>query len=56
MSAPIAKNAYGVRLVRGPFVRLPPHRDVCSDEQQLLALAKASQRPLAADLSAVPVA
>jgi DNA (cytosine-5)-methyltransferase 1 len=50
MSAPIAKNAYGVKLVRGPFVRLPPHPDACSDEQQLLALAKASQRPLAADL------
>jgi DNA (cytosine-5)-methyltransferase 1 len=50
MSAADGKKAYGVKLVRGPFVRLPPHRDACSDEQQLLELVKHSERPLAADL------
>jgi DNA (cytosine-5)-methyltransferase 1 len=44
------KRAYGVKLVRGPFVRLAPHPNACSNEQQLLTLAKESERPLAADL------
>ena len=30
---------YGVRLVRGPFVRLPAHPDACADEDELLAYA-----------------
>jgi DNA (cytosine-5)-methyltransferase 1 len=48
-----AKRGYGVKLVRGPFVRLPPHRDASDDEQEFLswatALREAGQR-LAADL------
>lgn len=44
------KRSYGVRLVRGPFVRLPPHPDACRDEQQFLRLATRCRRPLAADL------
>jgi DNA (cytosine-5)-methyltransferase 1 len=32
-------RSYGVRLVRGPFVRLAAHPRACSDEQGLLALA-----------------
>lgn len=44
------KKAYGVKLVRGPFVRLPPHSGACTNEQDLLTLARASGRPLAADL------
>jgi len=44
---------YGVRLVRGPFVRLPPHPDACADERELLAYAarlRGSGARLAADL------
>src|SRR4051794_10847422 len=44
------KRAYGVKLVRGPFVRLPPHEHACSTEDELLALARTMRRPLAADL------
>jgi DNA (cytosine-5)-methyltransferase 1 len=44
------KKAYGVKLVRGPFVRLPPHSDACTTEEDMLALARASRRPLVADL------
>ncbi|HJV08160.1 MAG TPA: DNA cytosine methyltransferase, partial [Acidimicrobiales bacterium] len=50
MSAADGKKTYGVKLVRGPFVRLPPHPSACSDEQQLLSLIRESERPLAADL------
>jgi DNA (cytosine-5)-methyltransferase 1 len=44
---------YGVRLVRGPFVRLPAHADACADEQAFLRHAaglRAEGVPLAADL------
>jgi DNA (cytosine-5)-methyltransferase 1 len=49
------RKSYGVKLVRGPFVRLPPHPEVCDNDTQFLALAndlkKAGHR-LAADLFA----
>ncbi len=44
---------YGVRLVRGPFVRLPPHPDACADERELLNYAarlREGGARLAADL------
>jgi DNA (cytosine-5)-methyltransferase 1 len=44
---------YGVRLVRGPFVRLPVHPETCADDQAFLAYAarlRAGGVPLAADL------
>jgi DNA (cytosine-5)-methyltransferase 1 len=44
------KGAYGVKLVRGPFVRLPPHELACDTEDELLALVPTLRRPLAADL------
>jgi DNA-methyltransferase (dcm) len=47
------KREYGVKLVRGPFVRLPPHPDSCETSEQFLALAKrlrADGERLAADL------
>jgi DNA (cytosine-5)-methyltransferase 1 len=44
------ERSYGVKLVRGPFVRLPAHELACNDEDELLALAPTLARPLAADL------
>ncbi len=47
------RRQYGVRLVRGPFVRLPPHPDACADERDLLAYAARLREKgvrLAADL------
>ena len=44
------RGGYGVKLVRGPFVRLPPHELACADEDELLALAPTLRRPLVADL------
>jgi DNA (cytosine-5)-methyltransferase 1 len=44
------KGEYGVKLVRGPFVRLDPHPGHCETEDELFAVAGASERPLAADL------
>lgn len=44
------QRTYGVKLVRGPFVRLEPHELACETEDELLALAPALSRPLAADL------
>ncbi|HUY48537.1 MAG TPA: DNA (cytosine-5-)-methyltransferase [Streptosporangiaceae bacterium] len=44
---------YGVKLVRGPFVRLAPHPEACADEEAFLAYAarlRAEGAPLAADL------
>jgi len=49
MSVP-GKRGYGVKLVRGPFVRLRPHQEACSTEEELLAFAAGLGRPLAADL------
>ena len=28
-----SKGKYGVRLIRGPFVQLPPHPEECGDER-----------------------
>jgi DNA (cytosine-5)-methyltransferase 1 len=44
------QRTYGVKLVRGPFVKLEPHEFACKDEDELLALAPTLKRPLAADL------
>ena len=43
-------RSYGVKLVRGPFVRLQPHELACQTEDDLLALVPALEGPLAADL------
>ena len=47
------KNSYGVALVRGPFVNLPPHRDHIDDLDKFPAYANALRKktkaPLAAD-------
>lgn len=43
-------RTYGVKLVRGPFVRLPRHELACDTDDQLLDLARSLNRPLAADL------
>ncbi len=46
-------SGYGVRLVRGPVVKLRPHREHALDERAFLCLAEAlndSGTPLAADL------
>ena len=47
------ERKYGVKLVRGPFVRLPPHQEACTDEEAFLAYAtrlRAGGARLAADL------
>jgi site-specific DNA-cytosine methylase len=44
------ERAYGVKLVRGPFVRLQPHELACETEDELLALIPALGGPLAVDL------
>lgn len=47
------RRAYGVRLVRGPFVRLAPHPDACTDDQSFLDYAarlRSKGVRLAADL------
>ena len=53
MGTAARRSGYGVKLVRGPFVRLPPHPDTFDDEQKFLSwaagLREAGQR-LAADL------
>jgi DNA (cytosine-5)-methyltransferase 1 len=43
-------RSYGVKLVRGPFVRLPRHPLACGTEEELLSLAAQRPGPLAADL------
>ena len=47
------KYGYGVRLVRGPFLNLPPHPDHINDVDSFLAhvraVRKKTQAPLAAD-------
>jgi DNA (cytosine-5)-methyltransferase 1 len=35
----VPRGAYGVRLVRGPFVRLPAHPHACADEEEFLRYA-----------------
>lgn len=49
MTQPTRKT-YGVKLVRGPFVRLPPHSSACDSPEHLRKLARKAVRPLAADL------
>jgi DNA (cytosine-5)-methyltransferase 1 len=52
-SAAAVGGHYGVRLVRGPFVRLPLHAGACADEQAFLAYTahlRAEGAHLAADL------
>lgn len=44
------ERTYGVKLVRGPFVRLPRHELACGTDDELLTLAPKLDRPLAADL------
>jgi len=44
------RSTYGVKLVRGPFVRIEPHELACETEDELLALVPTLSRPLAADL------
>jgi DNA (cytosine-5)-methyltransferase 1 len=48
-------RSYGVKLVRGPFLRLPPHPRSCETEEDLRKLCRQIRldspgRPLAADL------
>jgi DNA (cytosine-5)-methyltransferase 1 len=43
-------RTYGVKLVRGPFLRLPPHPLACSTSDELKKLAPKLKRPKAADL------
>ncbi|MCM4084228.1 DNA cytosine methyltransferase [Paractinoplanes hotanensis] len=51
---PAAKTGfYGVKLIRGPFVQLPPHPDATDDADEMLAFAaraRAQGTRLAADL------
>lgn len=44
------RGAYGVKLVRGPFVKLPAHELACDSEDDLFTLVTSLPRPLAADL------
>jgi DNA (cytosine-5)-methyltransferase 1 len=44
------ERTYGVKLVRGPFVVVPPHELACETEDELLALAESIEKPMAADL------
>lgn len=52
-SQKVKKHGYGVRLVRGPFLNLPPHRNHTDDVDTFLSYAKAVKKstkaPLAAD-------
>ncbi|MAT05266.1 MAG: DNA (cytosine-5-)-methyltransferase [Acidimicrobiaceae bacterium] len=43
-------SGYAVQLVRGPFVRLPPHPDAVEDLDGLVRYAEEAKRPLAVDL------
>lgn len=49
----VRRGAYGVKLVRGPFVRLAPHPEACADDEEFLRFAagcRARGERLAADL------
>lgn len=51
--AAVPRRAYGVRLIRGPFVQLPSHPEACGDGAELLeyaAAVRARGQRLAADL------
>jgi DNA (cytosine-5)-methyltransferase 1 len=45
-----AGGACGVKAVRGPFVRLSPHADHCTDVPSLMAMLRGSRGPRAIDL------
>jgi DNA (cytosine-5)-methyltransferase 1 len=45
-----ATGEYGVRLVRGPFVKLEQHPETVTSERSLLAAAKRTSKPTAVDL------
>lgn len=47
---PADPRSYGVKLVRGPFVRLEPHPRACADVASMRTLASELDRPLAIDL------
>lgn len=44
------RKSYGVKLVRGPYVRLEPHPLACDSEEQLDDVVDRLEGPLAADL------
>lgn len=47
----IAKpRTYGVKLTRGPFVKLPEHPLACNEPAELSRVVKSLRKPLAADL------
>ena len=53
VSAGAKRGKYGVRLVRGPFVQLPPNAEECPDEDSFLAYAaslRGQGHRLAADI------
>jgi DNA (cytosine-5)-methyltransferase 1 len=51
-SAQSNAGKYGVRLVRGPFVQLPPHSEECDEDgfMEYVARLRSEGHPLAADL------
>lgn len=50
-SVRVSKNrSYGVKLVRGPFLRLPPHPHACQTADALLNMCRELAGPTAADL------
>ena len=50
VSSAAANRTYGVKLVRGPFLSLPPHRLAVDLEEQLPLVLPKLKGPLAADL------
>lgn len=44
------RREYGVKLVRGPFLRLDPHPEACARLEDLYGLCSRMERPMAADL------
>jgi DNA (cytosine-5)-methyltransferase 1 len=46
----VSRRTYGVKIVRGPVVKLPPHELACDGIDDLLGLAGSIRQPLAADL------
>ena len=45
-----ARSGYGVTLVRGPFVKLQPHKHCYATTEELVEDVESFQRPLAADI------
>lgn len=48
--AAATKRTYGVKLVRGPFVPVSPHRNACETVAELIRLRRTLPGPVAADL------